>query len=77
LERLGRWDDYDDDSVLTCRFHLIFLARHEDRQIRDEMVELLLNVAADALGGNSLGGAGIPANADQIWSFAIPPPLPL
>ena len=67
------WDDYGGDPLLTCRLNLIFLARHEDPQIRDEMVELLLNVAADALGGNSLGGAGIPARTQiksESWQKA-------
>jgi len=51
---------------LTYRLNLIFLSRHEDPLIRDEMVELLLNAAA--LGGNSLGSAAVPART-QIKSW--------
>jgi len=68
--RADPWDDDGGDPLLTCRVHVVFLARHDDPRIRDEMVELLLNVAADALGGNSFGGAAIPARTQlRSWSW--------
>ena len=71
--RSDPWDDLGGDPLLTCRLNLIFLARHEDPQIRDETAELLLNVAADALGGNSLAGAAIPSRTRiQSWTWQNP-----
>ena len=58
---------------MTCRLNLVFLARHEDPQVRDETAELLLNVAADALGGNSLGQAALPSRTRiQSWTWQTP-----
>jgi hypothetical protein len=63
-------DDWEGEPLLTCRLNLIFLARHEDAQLRDESAELLLNVAADALGGNSLGGVALPSRTRiQSWTW--------
>ena len=42
--------------VITSRLALTLLYRHPDPQIRDEGAELLLDVAANALNGNSLNG---------------------
>ena len=65
------WNDYGGDPLLTYRLNLSFLARHEDPQIRDEMVELLLNAAA--LGGNSLGSAAVPARTQiKSWPWEKP-----
>jgi hypothetical protein len=67
------WDDLGGDLLLTCRLNLVFLSRHEDPQIRDETAELLLNVAANALGGNSLAGATIPSRTRiQSWTWQAP-----
>ena len=58
---------------MTCRLNLIFLARHEDPQIRDDTAELLLNIAADALGGNTLGGVALPSRTRiQSWIWQTP-----
>ena len=55
------WDDTAGDLLMTCRVNLAFLARDDDPQIRDETAELLLNVAANALGGQALAGATLSA----------------
>jgi hypothetical protein len=63
-------DDWQGSLLLNCRLNLVFLARHDDPQVRDETAELLLNVAADALGGNTLGGRALPARTRiRSWSW--------
>jgi hypothetical protein len=42
--------------VITSRIGLLLVYRHEDPQLRDEGAELLLDTAANALNGQSLGG---------------------
>ena len=65
--------DDDGDLIMTCRVNLVFLSRHEDPQIRDENVEQLLNVAADALSGQSLDGATLPAKTRIVlWTWQKP-----
>ncbi len=67
------WEDFEGDLLMTCRIRLTLLARHEDPQIRDEMVELLLNVAANTLGGNSLAGAALPSRTRiRSWLWEKP-----
>jgi hypothetical protein len=69
-------DAWQGDPLLTCRLNLVFLVRHEDPQIRDDTAELLLNVAADALGGNTLGDAALPSRTRiQSWAW-LPPSAP-
>lgn len=64
--------DDNGDLVMTCQIHLVILARHEDPQIRDESAERLLNVAAAALSGQSLGGA-LPGKTRVLeWSWEKP-----
>jgi hypothetical protein len=66
-------DDFDGDPLLSCQVKLIFLARDEDPQVRDEAAELLLNVAADALGGNTLNGMVLPSRTKICsWSWHKP-----
>jgi hypothetical protein len=62
------WDEPDGDPIMTCQVALTILARHEDPQTRDEIAELLLNVAANALWRSTLGGAAI-ASRTQIRSW--------
>jgi hypothetical protein len=58
---------------MTCRVHLTLLARHEDPQLRDEAAELLLNVTADSLGGNSFGGETLPERTRIVsWTWQKP-----
>jgi hypothetical protein len=66
-------DDDNGDLLMTCQVNLILLARHEDPQIRDEKVELLLDWAAAALSGQSLFGATIPAKTRILaWTWQKP-----
>jgi hypothetical protein len=72
-------DDFDDDPagglVITSRVRLTFLYRHEDPQLRDEGVELLINVAANALNGTKLGALTIPAWTKFLaWQWQTPTP---
>lgn len=53
------WDDAAGDLLMSCRVDLMIAARHGDPWIRDDLAEWLLNVAADALNGRSLGGASL------------------
>jgi hypothetical protein len=65
--------DDNGDLLMTCQVQLVFLARHEDPQVRDENCEQLLNVAADALSGQSLFGATIPSKTRIIaWTWQKP-----
>jgi hypothetical protein len=67
------WDDVDGDLVLTCRLGLTILARHEDPQVRDETAERLLNMAANALFGNTLGGLALPSMTRiRSWNWQKP-----
>jgi hypothetical protein len=67
------WDDAAGDLLFTCRLHLTLLARHEDPQLRDEMVEQLFYVAASALGGAALGPAVLPGRTVlRSWAWQQP-----
>lgn len=56
------WDDNTTGAlVVSSPVTLTFLARDEDPQLRDEAVERLLDVAADALNGQSLASFTLPA----------------
>ena len=51
------------------------LARHEDPQVRDELVELLLSVLENAVNGVSLGGLTLPPfTMVERWAWAPPTP---
>ncbi|MGO9598122.1 MAG: hypothetical protein ACLP7Q_09030 [Isosphaeraceae bacterium] len=66
-------DDFDGDPLLSCQLKLIFMARDEDPQVRDEVAELLLNVAAVALDGNTLSGMVLPSRTKiRSWSWQKP-----
>ena len=66
-------DDFDGDPLLSCQLKLIFMARDEDPQVRDEAAELLLNVAAVALDGNTLSGMALPSRTKiRSWSWHKP-----
>ena len=61
---------------MTCRVNLTLLARHDDPQIRDETAELLVNVAANVLNGQSLAGATLAGQTrfkSWSWEKAKPP----
>jgi hypothetical protein len=67
------WDDTSGALVMTSRVILTFLARHEDPQIRDEIVESLLNVAANALNGKRLADLTlIPLTRFRSWNWQKP-----
>jgi hypothetical protein len=68
------WDDAGGGLLFTCRLNITLLARHEDPQTRDELVEQLLYVAASTLGGNSLGAASLPGRT-VVRSWAWQPPV--
>ena len=66
-EQLDRWDYAPPGGLLvSSRVNIILLYRHEDPQLRDEAVELLFDVAANALNGQSLAGLTLP----QLTSFS-------
>ncbi len=59
--------------VVASQVQLTLLARHEDPQTRDENAELLLDVAADALNGQSLAGFTIPELTRLVsWRWSPP-----
>jgi hypothetical protein len=67
------WDDSAGDLLLICRVNLTLLARHEDPQLRDELAELLLCTAADAVGGSTLGDATLPGRTRiRSWTWLKP-----
>ena len=67
------WDDVRGDLLLTCRVNLTVLARHDDPQIRDEMAEMLVNIAANVLNGQSLSGATLVGQTRfKSWSWEKP-----
>ncbi|QEH38646.1 hypothetical protein OJF2_72520 [Aquisphaera giovannonii] len=70
------WDDADGDPIMTCQVALTILARDDDPRARDDLAELLLNIAANALWRSNLGGAAI-ASRTQIRSWTwLPPQAP-
>lgn len=59
--------------VITSRVAIVLLYRHEDPQLRDEGVELLLDTAANALNGQDLGGQIFPQTARIVqWDWQPP-----
>jgi hypothetical protein len=67
------WDDAGGDLLLNCRVNLTLQSRHEDPQLRDELAELLLCIAANALNGSTLGGASLPGRTRiRSWSWQKP-----
>jgi hypothetical protein len=67
------WDGTRGDLLMTCRVNLAFLARHDDAQIRDETAELLVNIAANVLNGQSLAGATLIGQTRfKSWSWEKP-----
>lgn len=62
--------------MITSRVSLTLLYRNEDPQLRDEGAELLLDVAANVLNGQSLAGLTFPQQTlitDWTWQ---PPTVP-
>ncbi len=52
-----RWDSAETGAVIvTSRVMITLAARNNDPQLRDEAVEDLFDIAADALNGQSLAG---------------------
>ena len=69
-----RWDSAATGSlVVTSQVAITLLARHEDPQTRDENAELLLDVVANALNGQSLAGFTIP-ELTRLASWRWSPP---
>jgi hypothetical protein len=65
-DQLDRWDYAPAGGLLvSSRVNIVLLYRHEDPQLRDEAVELLFDVAANALNGQSLAGFTLP----QLTNF--------
>ena len=61
--------------VVTSRVQLTFSARHSDPQLRDELAELLLNTAGNALNGEQLGGLVMPQMTRFLsWEWQTPSP---
>ncbi len=66
-------DDDNGDLLMTCQVNLVFLARHEDPQVRDENAERLLDVAADVLSGQAIDGATVPGKTRLVaWTWLKP-----
>ncbi len=62
--------------VVTSTVKISLVARNEDPQLRDESAELLLDLAANALNGQSLAGFTLPEltrMASWRWQNPIPP----
>lgn len=56
-----RWDAQPGGGlIITSRATITLIARGEDAQLRDEAAELLFEVAANALNGQSLAGLTMP-----------------
>lgn len=65
-DQLDRWDYAPAGGLLiSSRVNIKLLYRHEDPQLRDEAVELLFDVAANALNGQCLAGLTLP----QLTNF--------
>lgn len=71
------WDSTDEGPLhVDCRIHLVFVARDQDDQIRDERAELLLDVAMNTINGNSFDGKVMPEFSVVTtwkWKKAEPP----
>jgi hypothetical protein len=69
-----RWDAQTFGGMVnTSQVSLTFIARFEDAQLRDEQVEQLVDVAANAINGNQLGTLVIPG-LTRITSWQWQPP---
>ncbi len=71
-----RWDTQTTGGLLvTSRVTITLYARAEDPQIRDEAVELLLDITANALNGQSLAELTLPGLTRVVsWRWAPPAP---
>jgi hypothetical protein len=71
-----RWDSQPVGGLIVASTVTITLAyRHRDPQLRDEAVELLFDVAANTLNGQSLAGLTLPAlTRFQSWRWETPAP---
>ena len=71
-----RWDSQTGGGLLvTSRVTITLYARAEDPQIRDEAVELLLDITANALNGESLAGLTLPGLTRVLqWRWEKPAP---
>jgi hypothetical protein len=69
-----RWDSQTDGGlVVTSLVRITLVYRHDDPQLRDEGAELLLDVAANALNGQSLAGLTLPGLTRFTgWSWTAP-----
>jgi hypothetical protein len=60
-DQADRWDNAPEGGlIVTSLVTITLLYRHEDAQLRDEAVELLLDTAANALNGQSLAALTLP-----------------
>jgi hypothetical protein len=71
-----RWDSQDTGGLIVMsRVAITFLYRHDDPQIRDEGAELLVNIAGNAINGQSLAGLTLPGlTRIDSWTWAPPTP---
>lgn len=72
----GQGDDVHGALKATATVTLVLLARDDDPAARDAAAETLLNVAAAALNGRSLGGITLPGTTrirSWSWRKAAPP----
>jgi len=71
------WDSQPGGGlVVTSTVRITFLARHDDPQLRDELVEDLFNTSANALNGQSLACLTLPGLtrfASWNWQPETPP----
>jgi hypothetical protein len=73
-DQSDRWDDAPVGGLMVTSLVTITLVnRHEDPQLRDEAVELLLDTAANALNGRSLASLTLPGLTRFVsWSWEKP-----
>jgi hypothetical protein len=71
-----RWDSQTTGGIIIAsRLMITLLYRHDDPQVRDETVEMLLNTAAAALNGQSLTGLTIcEFTKFTSWTWENPTP---
>jgi hypothetical protein len=71
-----RWDAATGGGlIVTSRVTITLLYRHEDPQLRDEAVELLLEIASNALNGQCLAGLTLPQFTRIVaWRWEKPAP---
>jgi hypothetical protein len=70
------WDAQTQGGLdYTARVHVTLLARHEDPQLRDELVEQLLDYLHNAINGQFLAGITLPGKTMvQSWNWQPPAP---